>query len=183
VSTTQLHGKGMRQVISIQGMEGYVIVTPTTGWTFMPFRGQTEVTAMSQEDVKQAQNELDTHGSLLEYKEKGHTVELAGKEDINGTECYKLLLTLTSGKKETIYIDSKSYYAVRSVTTQRTDGQEQQVETNYSGFEKFPEGIVVARLIALPYGTMTVNTIKVNTVVNEEMFKPTYNIDRNNEPR
>jgi hypothetical protein len=183
VSVIQLHGKGMRQDISVQGMAGYVIVTPTTGWTFMPFQGQTEVTAMDQEDVKQAQNELDTHGSLLEYKEKGHTVELAGKENLNGTECYKLLLTFNSGKKETVYIDSKTHYAVRSITTQKTNGQEQQIETNYSGFEKTPEGIVFAKLITLPYGTMTVTSLKVNTTVNEEMFKPTYNVDNGNEPR
>src|SRR5688572_12265575 len=47
ISLVQLHGKGMRQDVTVQGMSGYQIVTPTKGWTFMPFQGQTEVSLMS----------------------------------------------------------------------------------------------------------------------------------------
>ena len=183
VSLVQLHGKGMRQNITVQGIVGYQIVTPTTGWVFMPFQGQTEVSAMSTEDVKQAQNELDTHGSLLEYKEKGHTAELVGKENIGETECYKIILILNSGKKETIYIDSKDYFIVRTITKQSANGQEQEIEMNYSSFEKMPEGIVVAKAITLPYGTMTLSNIKVNNRVDENIFKPTYDVERVYEPR
>lgn len=183
ISLVQLHGKGMRQDIMVQGMEGYQIVTPTQGWTFMPFQGQTEVTAMSVEDVKQAQNELDTHGSLLDYKEKGHTAEMVGKENIDGTECYKIVLTLNSGKKETVFINSKNYYVVRTTTNQKVNGEDQELETNYSGFEKIPEGIVVAKSLTLPYGTMTLSKVEVNTPVDEKVFIPTYNVEKTQEPR
>ncbi|MBC7828024.1 MAG: hypothetical protein H7122_09775 [Chitinophagaceae bacterium] len=179
----QLHGKGMRQNITVQGVVGYQIITPTTGWIFMPFQGQTEVSAMSTEDVKRAQNELDTHGSLLEYKEKGHTAELVGKENIGDAECYKIILTLNSGKKETIYIDSKNYYVVKTITTQNANGQEQEIEMNYSVFEKMPEGIILAKSITLPYGTMTLSNVKVNKPVDENIFKPTYDIEKGYEPR
>jgi outer membrane lipoprotein-sorting protein len=178
VSIIQLHGRGMRQDISVQGRTGFVIITPTSGWTFLPFQGQTESTQMSPEDLKQSQSELDARGSLLDYKEKGHTVVLAGKEDVGGTECYKLLITLNSGKKVTVCIDSKSYYAVRTITIQKAGGQEQEIETNYSGFEKTPEGIVVAKIITLPYGTLTISNLQVNATVSEEMFKPTYKAEQ-----
>jgi len=183
ISLVQLHGKGMRQDIAVQGMTGYQIVTPTQGWTFMPFQGQTEVSAMSTDDVKQAQNELDAHGSLLEYKEKGHTAELAGKETIDGIECYKIVLTLNSGKQETVFIDSKNYYAIRGITKQKANGQEQDIETNYGSFEKLPEGIVVAKSLSLPYGTLTLNKVEVNKPVNENMFSPAYDAEKSQEPR
>jgi len=182
ISLVQLHGKGMRQDIIVQGMEGYQIVTPTKGWTFMPFQGQTEVTPMGEEELKQAQTELDTHGSLLEYQEKGHTAELAGKENINEAECYKIVLTLNSGKKETVFIDSKNYYVVRTKTNQKVNGQDQELETNYSSFEKMPEGIVVAKSLTLPYGTMTLNKIEVNKPIDEKVFTPAYNVETR-EPR
>lgn len=108
---------------------------------------------------------------------------MAGKENIGEAECYKIILTFKSGKKETVYIDSKNYYAVRTITTQTANGQEQQIESNFSGFEKTPEGIVVAKNIALPYGTMIINSLKVNGPVNEEMFKPTYKFDQSQEPK
>lgn len=183
ISLVQLHGKGMRQDIVVQGMDGYQIVTPTKGWTFMPFQGQTEVTAMSEEDLKQAQTELDTHGSLLEYKEKGHTAELAGQEIIDGTTCYKIVLNLSSGKQETVFIDSKNYYVVRTTTKQTLNGQNQELETNYSNFEKMPEGIVVAKSLELPYGTMTLTRVEVNKPVNEDIFTPAYNAGKNPEAR
>lgn len=183
ISLIQLHGKGMRQNITVQGMMGYQIVTPTQGWTFMPFHGQTEVSAMSDEEVKQAQNELDTHGSLIEYKEKGHTVELSGTENIGGTDCYKILLTLNSGKKATIYIDSKNYYVVRTITRQTANAQEQEIETNFSSFEKITDGLIVAKSITLPYGIMKVSTVQVNTAIDENVFKPVYSADKSYTPR
>lgn len=178
ISLVQLHGKGMRQDVTVQGMSGYQIVTPTKGWTFMPFQGQTEVSLMSDDDVKYAQNDLDSHGSLLDYKEKGHTAELAGKENISGTECHKIVLTLNSGKKETVFIDSKNFYVVRTITKQKANGQEQDLETNYSSFEKIPEGIVVAKSLTLPYGTMTLSKVEVNPAVDEKIFNPEYKAEK-----
>lgn len=183
ITVVQLHGKGMRQDIAVQGMAGYQIVTPSEGWTFMPFQGQTAVTPMSQDDIRQAQNELDARGSLHEYKEKGHAIELAGKENIANATCYKILVTLNSGKKETMYIDSSNYYVIRTITTQKANEQEQEIETNYSGFEKMPEGIVLPKTIVVPYGTLTISKIEVNKPVDEAMFKPTYDVEKSNEPR
>lgn len=172
ISLVQLHGKGMRQDITVQGLSGYQIVTPTQGWTYLPFQGQTEVTAMSEEDVKRAQSELDVQGPLIDHKEKGHTVELAGKETIEGTECYKLSVTLSSGRKTVIFIDSKTYYAVRTNMSQQVNGQEQDMETSFSGFEKLREGIVMPKSMTLPYGTMTINKVEVNKPIDENLFKP-----------
>ena len=183
ITLLQLHGKGMRQDIALQGMTGFQILTPTEGWTFLPFQGHTEVMPMSQEDVKQSQNELDTHGSLLDYKEKGHSAELKGTENINGMDCYKLVLTLNSGKVETLFIDSKNYYLVRSTTKTNVNGEEQEMETNYTGFEKTPEGIVMAKSLMLPYGTMTINKLQVNFPVDETVFNPVYDKQESHEPK
>ena len=172
ISMVQLHGKGMRQDILLQGIAGYQIITPTHGWTFMPFQGQTEVSAMSAEAVKQAQNELDTHGSLMDYKEKGHTAELAGTEKVDGIDCYKIFLTHNSGKRETVYIDSKNFYVVRLNVKQQINGEEQDLETNFSNFEKLSEGIVIPKSFSLPYGTMTLSKVEVNQPVDEKIFIP-----------
>ena len=172
ISLVQLHGKGMRQNITVQGMSGYQIVTPTHGWTFLPFQGLTEVVAMSEDDVKRAQSDLDVQGPLLDYREKGHAVEFAGTETIGETECYKLAVTFNSGKKATMFIDSKSYFTVRTNVSQKVNGQEQDLQMNYSGFETRPEGIVMPRSVSLPYGTMTISKIEVNKPIDESVFKP-----------
>jgi hypothetical protein len=175
VKITVLNGKGMRQDIGVMGMTGYQIITPTAGWNYMPFQGQTKPEPVTAEALKESVDQLDPQGSLVNYKVKGHAVEYLGKEDIEGTEAYKLRVTQKSGKIETIFIDPSSYYAIRVVSKQKADGQEIEVATNLSNYTKLPEGIVVPMSIGLPFGEVKVTRIEVNKPVDENVFKPDTN--------
>ena len=59
----------------------------------MPFQGQTAPEAKTAEELAEAQDNLDAQGELIDYAAKGHKVELIGKEDVEGTECFKLKVT------------------------------------------------------------------------------------------
>ena len=172
VARIVLHQKGTRQDISFGGMNGYNILTTTAGWNFMPFQGQTEPEPLTEEDVKEGQSDLDAQDELIDYKEKGTTVELVGKDDVDGTECFKLLVTFKSGKTETLFIDPKSYYIIRQVAKQKANGQEMDVITNFSNYQKLPEGIIVAMSIGLPFGELNITKTEVNVPVDEAIFKP-----------
>ena len=172
VTLTAVNGKGVRQNISVMGMTGYQIITPTAGWNFMPFQGQTTPEAMTADELKQAADDLDVQGKLVDYKSKGHTVEYLGKDDVEGTECFKLKITTKAGNVETVFIDPKSYYIVRSVVKRTANGQESDVPTGLSNFQKLPEGIVVPFSITLPFGEMVISKAEVNKQVDESTFKP-----------
>ena len=173
VIQTRVHNVGQRVDISAMGMEGFVITTPTAGWTFMPFMGQTAAEAMPEDQVKESVDELDLQGSLLNYKEKGHTVELVGKEAVDGTEAYKVKLTTKGGKVRTFFIDPKNYYIIRTVAKATVNGQEQEVTINFADFKKTEEGYVFPHSIggAFGQGDMTVTKIEVNKPVDEKIFK------------
>jgi hypothetical protein len=171
VTVTVLHGKGMRQDISVMGMTGYEIVTPTEGWDFMPFQGQTEPEAKTPEELAEAQDQLDAQGELIDYAAKGHKVELIGKEDVEGTECFKLKVTKKGGSVSTLFIDPKNFYIIQSKSVQKANGQEMEVTTSYSNYEKLPEGIVVAKSMTLPFGEMNISKVTVNGAVDESFFK------------
>ena len=172
VTMTVLNGKGLRQDISLMGMNGYTILTPTEGWNYMPFQGQQKPEAMTADDVKQSIDQLDTQGELLDYKTKGHSVEYLGKDDVDGTEAYKLKLISKSGTSKTVYIDPASYYIIRVVRTTKANGQEAQVTTNLSNYEKLPEGIVVPKKIQLSIGELKITKVEVNPAVDDNVFKP-----------
>lgn len=172
LTLTSLNGKGVRQNISLMGMTGYQIITPTAGWNFMPFQGQTTPEAMTADELKQAVDDLDVQGKLVDYKSKGHTVEYLGKDDVEGTECFKLKITTKAGNVETVFIDPKSYYIVRSVVKRTANGQESDVPTGLSNFQKLPEGIVVPFSLTLPFGEMVISKAEVNKQVDESTFKP-----------
>ncbi len=171
VTMTALHQKGNRQDISVMGMTGFMIIAPTAGWNYMPFNGQTAPEPMTAEDVEGSQPQLDLHGSLIDYAAKGHTVELIGKDDVDGTECLKLKVNYKGGTVETMYLDAKNYYVIRSVSKRKTNGQEVESTTNFSNYEKLPEGIVVAKSIGLPFGELNITKITVNGPVDETIFK------------
>ncbi|ULQ54922.1 hypothetical protein KJS94_09755 [Flavihumibacter rivuli] len=172
VVSTVLNGKGARQDISVMGMTGYTIITPSAGWNYMPFQGQTKAEPATEEMVKESADQLDAQGVLIDYKAKGHSVEYLGKEDVDGTECFKLKVTHKSGKTDTYFIDPATYYMLRSITKQKANGQEVEVTTNFSNFQKLPEGIVVPMSITLPFGEMIVKKVEINKAVDENIFKP-----------
>ncbi len=171
MTQTVLNGKGTRQDISFGGMNGFLILTPTSGWNFMPFQGQAAPEALTAEVVAESQADLDAQGNLIDYAAKGHTVEYLGKDDVEGTETYKLKINLKSGKSETYYFDTKSYLLIRSVAVQKSNGQEMEVTTNFSNYEKLPEGILIPKSIGLPFGEMNITKVTINGPVDESIFK------------
>jgi hypothetical protein len=171
VTITKLQGKGLRQDISVAGMTGYVIITPTAGTTYLPFQGQSDAQPMPADVLKESQYQLDLQGVLVDYKAKGHTVELLGKETIDGAECNKLKVTLADGKVFTYYIDTKNNYLVRSITKQHVNGQEMDQTISFSNFKKLPEGITVPMTITQQFGDITVTKMEVNKPVDESIFK------------
>ena len=51
----------------------------------------------------------DFDGLLVDWKEKGHTVTLDGKDTIGGSEAYKLKVVTKGGSQRFVYIDTKSF--------------------------------------------------------------------------
>lgn len=172
VNQTIVNGKGSRQDIIAMGMNGYNIVTPTEGWKFMPFQGQKAAEPLTADDLKEAQDELDVQGTLLDYKTKGHTIEYLGTEDVEGVDAYKIKETLKGGKVITLYFDPKTYYIIKTVSKQKANGKEVEVPTNLGNYQKLPEGIVVPLSIGLPFGELVITKVEINKPIDESIFKP-----------
>jgi hypothetical protein len=175
LTRTVLHNLGFKNEISVMGMTGYQILTPTEGWNFMPFNGQTAPESMTADDVKEGQNELDAQGAVVDYISKGHTAEYLGKEEVDGTECHKVKFTYKTGKNETMFFDPSSFYLIKSVAVQKANDQEVEITTTYSNYEKLPEGVVVAKSITLPMGPgadFNISKIEINKAIDPADFKP-----------
>ena len=170
VKVTQLHNKGFRQDISVAGMSGYEFYTPTEGWGFMPFQGQTKPEAKTADEVKRNFDDLDIQGSLIDYKAKGHTIEYLGKEDVEGTECFKIKVTRKNSGEQTYLIDPASYMIVRVISKTQAAGQEMEVKIDFSDY-KDVAGVKIAYSISQPFGNIIFSSIKVNEPVDEALFK------------
>jgi hypothetical protein len=171
VDVTAVQNTGARSDITMMGMAGYTITTPTSGWVYMPFSGQQKPEALTADQVKFSQDELDIQGALVDYKLKGSTVKLEDKEDVQGTECWKVKLTMKNGIVKTEYFDPDSYLLIREVTKATIDGKVEENTTDYSNFQKLPEGITVPMSIGSPMGTLIVKKVEVNVPVADSLFQ------------
>ncbi len=164
--------KGTRVEFSVMGQTGYSIVTPTAGWNMNPFMGATEPTALTPEQLKEAQTQLDIQGPFVDYKAKGNKIDYLGKETVEGKECFKIKLTRANGKTATYYFDN-TYNNVRTINTVTgQDGSDQEITTDYSDFRKTPEGYTIAYKRTIPQGEINFDKIEINTKIDEAQFKP-----------
>jgi hypothetical protein len=173
VIITQVHNKAVKQEYSVMGMNGYSIISVDGGWNLNPMQGQSKPEPMSQEELNIGKEQLDIQGELLDYKQKGHSVELLGKEDVDGTACLKLKLTRKSGRTSFILIDPTTFYVVRTITNILVNGQEIESTVSFSNYQKLPEGIVVPFTMEnnqLP-APINFNKIEVNTKIDDAVFK------------
>lgn len=158
-----------RSEFTFSGLTGYTIITKDSGFNFSPFQGQTSPESMTAEDVKLSQDNLDQQGVLVNYKEKGYTVDLMENEDVDGVDALQLKVTITPNKTQYYFIDPSNYYIIRIKTVSVSNGQQQRYTNDFYDFRKTAAGVI------LPYtqDNITFDKIEVNVPVDEKLFKPT----------
>ena len=171
VTVVQVDKKAMKQEISLMGMTGYSIITNTEGWNFMPFQGQTKPEAMTADDLKNSQDDLYLQDEFITYTELGKKLEYFGKDDVDGTECYKIKMTDKNAEETTYYIDPSSYYVIKQTKKVKADGKEMEVSTTYGDYKKLPEGIVYPMSVVGGWGESAVTKIEINPAIDEAIFK------------
>lgn len=113
-----------------------------TGWQIAPLQGQFEPREMPPEaDAAGGLDQRDIEGPLVDWRKKGHTVELVGRESIAGAEADKLKVTLQDGVVRYDYVDVASHMVVRSDVPRLVQGHRVVLESTFSDFRNV-SGIV-----------------------------------------
>jgi outer membrane lipoprotein-sorting protein len=165
----------MRMEFTLQGMTGVQAFDGKNGWSVMPFMGKTDPEAAPEEEAKKMQEQASMDGLLMDYKDFGRTVEMVGKEDLEGTPVYKLKVTQKSGDVAYLYIDAEQYMLLKQTGKTKVRGQEIESETVFSNF-KTVDGLIFPYSIeqkaaGMPGGmTMTVSKIELNPGVADSRF-------------
>ncbi|HYL97789.1 MAG TPA: hypothetical protein VEZ90_02455 [Blastocatellia bacterium] len=106
------------------------------GWQINPFTGSNEPQALSPEDTKSIAEEAELEGPVVGYKEKGNKLELLGKQAVNGTDAYKMKVTLANGDIHYYYYDCKSYLKLKWEATRQDQGQDFVLESFFSDYRR-----------------------------------------------
>jgi hypothetical protein len=159
-------------------VQGAMLVKAYDGenaWQINPFEGVKEPDKISGYDAKEIIDLGDIDGPLVDYKAKGNTVELVGKEDMEATPVFKLKVTLKDGDVQYIYLDAVTYLELKETENRKEDGATNEVETSYSAY-KSVAGVMFAyssenRVNGAIDEQMTIEKIEVNVPVDDAIFK------------
>lgn len=164
-----------RMDVSMQGQTMVQAYDGETAWMINPFMGDPTPQAMPEAQAKSMKEEADFDGQLVDYKEKGHKVELIGKEDMEGTEVYKLKLTLKSGDIQYIYLDSE-YYLPLKVTGKVKRGDTEIESDSYLSDYKEVDGLMMPfsieqKMNGQTAAQITIEKVETNVAVPDSIFK------------
>src|ERR1700688_3898394 len=103
----------IRETFTLQGMTAVTAYDGTTGWQIQPFGGHKDPELMGEDDLKDLLLDADFDGPLVDYKEKGNTVEFLGHDVVDGDDALRLKVTLKDGDIIYYYLDPDTYLEIR----------------------------------------------------------------------
>lgn len=167
---SKVHQVGMRMDLDIMGSANYQLMNDKTGWAFFPVMGMTDPKEMEAPVYKTSVNQLDVQGALVNYKDKGTTVELVGKEKVDGTDAHKIKVTYKNGHIATYFIDEKTNRHVKTVSKSVANGAEMEVETTFNDFKQNADGYWFPYTVTNAQGTVIFDKIETNVNLDSKIF-------------
>ncbi|HEX6737439.1 MAG TPA: hypothetical protein VF310_04100 [Vicinamibacteria bacterium] len=166
----------VRIEVTVQGMTMIQAYDGATGWAVVPFAGKPDPQAMGPEETRQAEEQADFDGPLMDWKQKGHKVELVGKEKVPEGEAYKLRVTLKGGDVRYFFVDASSFLEVRAEGKRTAQGSEMEFENILKDYRAVG-GLMVAHAVEMgPKGAaekakLTLDKVELNPAIDEGRFK------------
>ncbi len=164
-----------RADVTVQGALAVQAYDGTTAWGIPP-RSPAQAQALPAEAAKQMADQADMDGPLVDYKAKGHQVELLGQEKVEGSDAYRLKVTKKSGDVEYYFLDALSYLPVRVEAKRTIQGTEIEGVSTIGDYKEaggflWPYSIQNAAKGRPEKQTVTVLTIEVNPTLDDARFK------------
>jgi len=165
----------VREEVILQGMAQVQAYDGHSAWQINPFGGRKDPKLMSEDDAKPLILDADLEGPLVDYKRKGHTAEFVGRDPVEGTDCYKIKLTLNNGDVRYYYLDADSYLEIKFETQTKVRGTVQYNETMLGDYEPvdgvyFPFSIETAETGTEDWSRFRVEKVEPNIALEDSRF-------------
>lgn len=161
----------LRRETEMQGQKVVVAYDGTTVWAIMPGGPARELTGPPA-DLTREGAEFDS--VLLDYREKGHSVELVGTETETGTKLHHLKVTRKSGQVQHFYIDAETGLDAKMVMTVEQGANKTEVVTEFSNYQKVDGLLVPFSIRQTANGALvaqlTIDKVEFNVPIDDALF-------------
>lgn len=161
--------------MAIQGLTLVQAYDGSSGWRINPFEGRKDPEKIGVDDARALADEALIDGPLLASRAKGSKVEYLGREDVDGTDAYKLRVSQTDGTTFTYYLDPDAYLEIKVIEQRTIRGAEQETETDLGDYERvagvyFPFSIASGPPHASDQQIITIKSGDANVAVEPAVF-------------
>jgi len=166
----------VRQEFSLQGMTGINAYDGATGWKIEPWQGKKDPESLSEEEMRDILEESDFDGPLINYQQKGNRIEFVGMQQVEGTDAFKLKVTLANGDVRYFYLDTDYYVPIRIETKRMIRGAEQEFETSLGDYKEVAGWYLPHSFETGPRGSdnkskITFDKIEANVTIDDRRFQ------------
>jgi len=165
----------VRIEFTMQGMTAVQAYDGEVGWSIMPFLGKTEPEEMAEDQLKDIKDQADFDGVLVNHEEKGHTVELMGTEEVDGTPAYKVKVTKANSDVVNLFLDQEYYIEFKADTKREVQGAEVEVSTVFGDYKEV-DGLLFAHSMEMSFAgnpagqVITIENMELNVEIDDSRF-------------
>lgn len=125
----------LRLTFTLQNMTQVQAYDGKVGWQISPFAGRKDPELLGEDDIRDLVEQADFYGPLIDYQEKGHTIEYLGHETVDGDDAYRLKVTLKNGDVVYYDLDPDTYLEIRTETQQFIRGSVRERVTDLGSYK------------------------------------------------
>jgi len=167
----------LRSTFTVQGMTAIQAYDGQTGWQISPFQGRKDAELLGEDDLRDLVEDSDIDGPLVDYKEKGNTVEFLGRDTVDGDDVLRLKCTLKNGDIVYYDLDPDSYLEIRVEKQQFIRGALRERVSDLGSYKPVAGVMYPYSIETGPKNNpdarskVTIDTIEANVPLDDAQFK------------
>jgi hypothetical protein len=143
------------------------------GWAQQPPAGTEWPLPMTPPELAAAQATADFDTPLVGWAEKGHAVTLAGREDFDGVDAWRLVVARAEGFTETWFLDARTHLEAGKIGPAHDFGSPAEAKTWFDDFRPVA-GVMIPHVVESEYfirhRRLEIEAVEANPELPPELF-------------
>jgi hypothetical protein len=118
-----------RLELHFQGKTAVQVFDGKQGWKVRPYLGVRKIEDYTANELRSAAAEAELDGMLIDYQAKGYSLELSGRDQVQGRDAYKIKVTMPGNIVRYLWLDLQTFLEMKIDGTRRMDGRDRAMET------------------------------------------------------
>lgn len=166
-----IKGTKSRMDLSIQpGIDFIQAYDGSVGWNIQPWTGSLTPQPMNADDSKSVSMTAEILvNDLFSFKKTNTRLEYTGKDEIEGSDCFKIVAYKPNGIQRTYFIDVDNYLIAKIETKITSNGNEEKSEM-FPGDYKQVDGMVLPYSYNYGWNQFSVEKYEFNPSLDDALF-------------